>query len=152
GVTEYLDDEETTRRFFRDGYFYSGDIGAFQADGRLVLQGRADNVLNILGYKVAAELLEQRLANKLAFEGVCAFMHEGATEEQLILVIQSRRGIDKDQLKNALRGEMPKLPVTRTVLVTGIPRNEMGKIDRPALRRQIFAAGAIEVPMPAGGG
>lgn len=40
GVTGYLHDGAATRAFFRDGYFYPGDLGTFRDDGRLALQGR----------------------------------------------------------------------------------------------------------------
>ncbi len=36
-VQGYLDDEGLTAAFFRDGWFYPGDLGALGAAGRLTL-------------------------------------------------------------------------------------------------------------------
>src|SRR4029077_2863559 len=43
----YVGDPEATKRHFRDGYFYSGDIGHVRPDGILVITGRAKTALNI---------------------------------------------------------------------------------------------------------
>jgi acyl-CoA synthetase (AMP-forming)/AMP-acid ligase II len=58
GVTGYLHDEAATRAFFCDGFFYPGDLGVFRADGRLALQGRVTDVINILGQKIASAPIE----------------------------------------------------------------------------------------------
>jgi len=50
-----------TRDFFRDGYFYPGDVGLFGPDGRLSLRGRVSEVVNVLGLKIATGGIEQAL-------------------------------------------------------------------------------------------
>jgi acyl-coenzyme A synthetase/AMP-(fatty) acid ligase len=137
GVTGYLDDEEASRAFFRQGYFYSGDLGAFQADGRLVLQGRLTNVINVLGEKRAVEPIELELQDKFAAEGVCIFSVplEGLDEE-LQIVIQSGLPISEAELGSFIRAQLPNA-CFRVHFVNDLPRNDMGKIDRAALRNLI---------------
>jgi acyl-CoA synthetase (AMP-forming)/AMP-acid ligase II len=139
GVAGYLDDEEASRRFFRQGYFYSGDLGAFQADGRLVLQGRLTNVINVLGEKRAVEPIEQELQDKFAAEGVCIFSAplEGLDEE-LQIVIQSGPPTSEAELGSFIRTRLPNA-CFRVHFVNDLPRNNMGKIDRAALRNLISA-------------
>ena len=36
-VTEYIDNDEMTSKYFRDGWFYPGDKGYFTKDGKLVI-------------------------------------------------------------------------------------------------------------------
>src|SRR6185295_2096740 len=69
-VRGYLDDEEASRAVFRHGYFYSGDLGTFREDGRLTLNGRANNVINLHGNKVATEPIELALQESLGVDGV----------------------------------------------------------------------------------
>jgi acyl-coenzyme A synthetase/AMP-(fatty) acid ligase len=49
----YLHDEEATTAFFRNGYFYPGDLCKVRVDGRLELRGRVTDIVNILGHKFA---------------------------------------------------------------------------------------------------
>src|SRR5271169_558058 len=70
-ATRLLDDEVATRAFFYDGYFYPGDLGMFGHDGRLSLRGRASDVINVLGDKIATDPIERALQDRLGAEGVC---------------------------------------------------------------------------------
>ena len=40
GPTNYLNDEPATRDFFKDSFFYPGDLAVIRSDGRMALQGR----------------------------------------------------------------------------------------------------------------
>jgi long-chain acyl-CoA synthetase len=139
GVTSYFDDDETSNIFFRHGYFYSGDLGLFQADGRLALHGRSINVINLFGDKIPAEPIEQALQDRFAAEGVCIFsMPQEGTEEELYIAIQPRGLIDQAELDSFVRAEVPKFPYIHIHFVNDLPRNDMGKIDRATLKRQIL--------------
>jgi fatty-acyl-CoA synthase len=46
-ATEYVGDPETSRIHFRDGCFYSGDIGRLREDGIFIVSGREKTALNI---------------------------------------------------------------------------------------------------------
>ena len=61
GPTSYLYDEAATRDFFKDGFFYPGDLAVMRADGRIALQGRATDVINVQGTKISPAPIEERL-------------------------------------------------------------------------------------------
>jgi len=136
-VTGYLDDEEATRATFRHGYFYPGDLGAFQPDGRLALQGRVDNVINVLGNKRAVEPMELALQESLAVEGVCVLAMQNGADEEFHVVIESRRPIDKEKLSSSIGAHLRGVPYARVRYIDALPRNETGKIDRAALRQRL---------------
>jgi acyl-coenzyme A synthetase/AMP-(fatty) acid ligase len=71
--TYYLDDAESSARFFRDGYFYPGDIAVRRGDGRIRILGRAGDVLNVQGDKVPVGPLEQEVKEYLRVDNVCLF-------------------------------------------------------------------------------
>src|SRR5262249_47442706 len=66
-IDGYYNDPETTKAFFRDGWFLSGDIGHVTPDGLLVISGRQKTALNIGGDTVNPERVEAVL---MAFHGV----------------------------------------------------------------------------------
>jgi non-ribosomal peptide synthetase component E (peptide arylation enzyme) len=142
GLNGYLDDEETSRRFFRDGYFYPGDLGEIRPDGRLVLHGRTSNTINLGGEKRPVEILEQRLQERLRLDGICLISIRGASQEdELHILIQSQRPVGRDEVTKALAraADLKTVPEAHLQYVDTIPRNEMGKIDRPAIRQKISA-------------
>jgi len=146
GVTGYLHDEAATRAFFRDGFFYPGDLGMFRADGRLALQGRVTDVINILGQKIASAPIEQALERELGVSGVCVFSAQSETlEEEVQVAIETEQAIDETRLAPVLRRLLPGAPAFRVSFFRALPRNHMGKVQRIELRR-------LMAPPPAASG
>jgi acyl-coenzyme A synthetase/AMP-(fatty) acid ligase len=138
-VTGYVDDPETTRTFFKDGYFYPGDLGRFREDGRLSIEGRVTDVINVRGDKIATTPIETQLQETLGAEAVCVFSVGGADGEAVHVAIQPREPVTAEALKAALQKALPGVPEVRVHPVTGFPRNAMGKIERAALKAQLLA-------------
>ena len=69
-IDGYLDDPETTARMFRDGWFYPGDRGVMEDADTLKLIGRADDILNIRGLKIAPHRIEEVLMEGLPVKDV----------------------------------------------------------------------------------
>ena len=143
GIAGYLGDEAASREFFHDGYFYPGDVGVFGADGRLSLRGRVTDVVSILGIKVATGAIERALQDRLGVDGVCVIGIPGATSgEEIHLVVESRRRIERAEIEaaaNAELGIIGSVPV-RIDFTAKLPRNEMGKIRRLALKELLLLA------------
>lgn len=133
----YLNDPEATAVFFRDGWFYPGDLGVLREDGRLQLQGRVTDVINVMGDKIATTPIETALQDQLGAEAVCVFSLPGPDGEMVHVAIQPRRSIPPDELKAALQAALPGLAAVRVHAVKAFARNHMGKIDRAALKRAL---------------
>jgi acyl-CoA synthetase (AMP-forming)/AMP-acid ligase II len=138
GLNGYLHDDETSRALFRDGYFYSGDLGVIGPDGRLALLGRVTDVINILGSKFAPGPIEEAVQREFGVSGVCVFSTRQADGEEIVhIAIESRQRIDLDRLA-AVLGKMLPSPFQAPVhLVDAFPRNEMGKVQRDIVRVQL---------------
>lgn len=135
GITGYLHDEGASRAFFRDGFFYPGDLAVFRADGRLALQGRVTDIINILGKKIPSRPIEDALERELGVTGVCVFSAQNElAEEEIRIAIETDRAIDEARLSAVLRRELPGAPAFRVRFLPGFPRNDLGKVRRLELR------------------
>jgi acyl-coenzyme A synthetase/AMP-(fatty) acid ligase len=136
----YLGDPEATSERFAGGWFLTGDVGRRLADGRLVLEGRADDRMNLGGVKVMPGPLE---AAALECEGVrdaAAFaVPDPAGFDHCWLAVVADPGFDRAGLAAHL-ARYPGLPAPRFAWTDEIPRGAMAKPDRRALRAAVLAA------------
>lgn len=58
-IRGYLDNESANRESFRNGWFRTGDLGYFDADGYLFLVGRNKELINRAGEKIAPREIEE---------------------------------------------------------------------------------------------
>jgi acyl-CoA synthetase (AMP-forming)/AMP-acid ligase II len=134
-VAGYVGDPEATQMFFRDGYFYSGDIGHLTSDGLLVITGREKTALNIGGDTVHPEVVEEVIAS---FEGIReagAFaVNNDLGIAELSALIVTTGPIDDDALRNHCAIRLPPscVPV-KFIVVETLPRGGQGKLERKRL-------------------
>lgn len=138
GVTGYLDDDAATRRFFRDGYFYTGDLGCLRADGRLMLQGRATDIVNVRGSKHAPGPIEAALRDRFRTSGVCVFSARDGREGEVVHVaVETTRPIAPSECSAALAAALPGVIGARFHFLDTLPRDREGKLRRDTLKQQL---------------
>ncbi len=138
-VYGYLGDPEATAECFRDGWFYSGDLGRRLPDGRLVLEGRAEERMNLGGIKVMPALLEEAALACPGVRDAAAFaVPDEQGLEQAWIAVAAEPGFDRDALSPHM-ATYPDLPAHRFAWIDEIPRNAMGKVDRARLRDAVLA-------------
>ena len=143
----YLDDEETSATFFRNGFFYPGDMAVRREDGRIRRLGRSVDVLNVQGLKVAVAALEEDIQRHLQVEAVCLFSGLSASgRNELVIAIQANREIQAHELNNIFKLDMiaplaKGFDEIRYSIMKEFPRTESGmsKFRRSDLRKQLFA-------------
>lgn len=146
GVTGYLGDEEATRRFFRDGYFYTGDLACRRGDGRLMLQGRVTDIINVRGSKFPVGPVEAALRDRLGVAGVCVFSARDAEDGEVVHVaLETTRRIDPSHCAATLARVLPGVAGARFHFLDTLPRDHEGKLQRDALKRQFGLAAARAV-------
>ncbi|MDR3513931.1 MAG: fatty acid--CoA ligase family protein [Caulobacteraceae bacterium] len=139
GVEGYLGDPQTSAAFFRGGFFYPGDLGVLREDGRLSLQGRVTDVINVGGDKIATTPIETLIQDRLGAEAVCVFSVPGQDGEAVHVAIQPGRPIKPAELKAALVEALAGLAEqVQAHQVAAFPRNHMGKIERAALKQRLL--------------
>jgi acyl-coenzyme A synthetase/AMP-(fatty) acid ligase len=138
-VEGYLDDPEATRRMFRDGWFYPGDLGILQGPRLLQVVGRSDDLLNIGWNKIMPETVEALILEiaEVADAGVCSLPNADGIEEICIAVSGVRIGDPElaERIGRALgRLQLGKVHVLK---LRDIPRNDGGKIERDRLKSAV---------------
>jgi len=132
---QYIGDAEATRTFFRDGYFYSGDLGHVTPEGILVITGRKKTALNVGGDNISPERVEAAIVGYEGIEdaGVFAVDNELGIAELSALIV-TRSPVDVASLRAFCAGRLPPSCVpARFVVVDALPRVGQGKIDRQRL-------------------
>ena len=136
----YLDDEETTRRVFRNGFFHPGDLAVRRPDGRIRILGRVSDVLVVRGIKLAVAPVEQEIRAFLRVDEVCVFsgLADDGRDEVVIAVKTERKINDAEQA--ALRRRFAVFDRVRFAAMPDFPRSEGGfrKTRREALRKLVF--------------
>jgi acyl-coenzyme A synthetase/AMP-(fatty) acid ligase len=141
GPQGYLGDDAATGAFFKDGFFYPGDLAVKRADGRFALEGRVTDVLNVRGRKISPAPIEEQLANALGVGGVCLFSTpDGTGEEVLHVVVETSQPLDDEGLASELRKRLPAFRAPAFHVIDRLPRNPMGKVARGEVRAWVKAA------------
>ena len=131
----YLNDPVRTAEVLRDGWFKTGDLGRFDEDGFLFIEGRLSRFSKIAGEMVPHDVVEQKIVAALkldvAGERVVAIVGVPDEAKGEALVLLTSIEIDSQQLRAALReADVPNLWVPRTIRrVDQIPLLASGKLD-----------------------
>ena len=131
----YLDDPEKTRAAFRDGWFVTGDLGRFDADGFLFIEGRLSRFSKIGGEMVPHGTVENKIVETFGWDqadGVTlAIVGVPDATKGEALVLLTTRDVTSDELRTRLMAAgvanlwVPKL-IRR---VEQIPMLGTGKTD-----------------------
>ena len=131
----YLDDPVRSAEVLRDGWFKTGDLGRFDEDGFLFIEGRLSRFSKIAGEMVPHEMVEQKVLTALKLdaqaERLIAIMSVPDAAKGEALVLLTGIEIDAQHLRTALRDAgVPNLWVPRTIRrVDVIPVLGSGKLD-----------------------
>jgi malonyl-CoA/methylmalonyl-CoA synthetase len=130
--------DKTKEEFTADGWFKTGDVGRFDADGYLTIVGRSKDLVISGGYNVYPAEIES-LLNELpgvAESAVVGVPHPDFGEA-VVAVVVPRGGaqLQPDELVAALKGRIANFKVPKRVFVAPeLPRNTMGKVQKKLLR------------------
>jgi malonyl-CoA/methylmalonyl-CoA synthetase len=124
--------------FTADGWFRTGDIGAWDDDGYLRIVGRAKDLVISGGLNVYPKEVEDVVD---ALDGVLESAVIGVPDADLgeavlaVVVPEPGRALDPEAVRQATRERLAGFKVPKRVeLVEALPRNAMGKVTKAELR------------------
>ena len=131
----YLDDPKRTAEILHDGWLKTGDVGRFDEDGFIYIEGRLSRFSKIGGEMVPHETIEQKIIDVLELSGrderpiAIVGVQDEAKGEALVLL--SAVDLDLAELRKKLQeAGVPNLWIPKNVQrVEAIPVLASGKLD-----------------------
>jgi long-chain acyl-CoA synthetase len=142
GMAGYWNETELTLRTIHDGWILTNDIVYLGENGYVYMLGRSDDIINVGGEKVSTINVEN-IAGQYEFIKECACI--GVEDPQAILgqipvlfVVTKNTNYKEKDLQIFLSKYMERYKIPKEyILVSELPRNQMGKIDRNKLRDMV---------------
>ena len=145
----YYMNPEATNASFRDGWFYTGDLGYFDEEGYLFVVGRKKDMVKSGGISIYP----------LEIEGVL-YKHPDVVEAAVIgvpdpqwgeavkaiVVLKEGSSVSGEALIQFCKDQLAAYKVPKSVdIVAALPHTEIGKVNKAKLKESILA-GAVPVP------
>lgn len=132
--------EKTKEEFTADGFFKTGDVGMVDADGYVHIVGRSKDLIISGGYNVYPAEIEG-VINALA--GVAESAVVGVPDADFgevgvaLVIAQAGAVLEPTAILQTLKSTLANFKVPkRCHIVTELPRNAMGKVQKNVLRAQ----------------
>jgi len=141
----YFDNPEATAEALQDGWYHTGDLGAFDADGYLSIVGRARDVIRSGGETISPVEVEQVLVSHPAFTEVAVVgVPDTAWGELVTACVVVRAGVeapDVDSLRAWCSDRLaPFKHPRRLVVLDALPRTPAtGQVQRTLLVERLLA-------------
>ncbi|GLY47296.1 acyl-CoA synthetase [Lentzea sp. NBRC 102530] len=136
--TEYLNGPDATAEAFADGWFRTGDVGTRDDDGYYRIVGRkATDIIKSGGYKIGAGEIENALLEHPSVQEVAVTGEpdDDLGERIVAWVVPAGAAPSPDDLADHVARLLTPHKRPRTVrFVESLPRNDMGKVMKRALR------------------
>jgi len=135
-TTGYFGLPEETEKAFRDGYYFTGDLGRIDQDGFIYIVGRKKLFINISGNKVdPVEVENILLDHPNVKEAAVLGITDSNGVESVKAVIVSDEKIQKKEILEFCRERIAEFKIPRTVEFRDeIPRSPTGKVLREELK------------------
>ena len=132
--------EKTAEEFTADGFFRTGDVGSFDADGYLSIVGRSKDLIISGGFNVYPKEIETLIDDMqgVAESAVIGVPHADFGEAvTAVVVLKAGAVVSEAQVVAALKSQIANFKVPKRVhIVSELPRNAMGKVQKNLLRQQ----------------
>ncbi|MBM3555976.1 MAG: long-chain fatty acid--CoA ligase, partial [Alphaproteobacteria bacterium] len=142
-MTGYWNDAAATAAALQDGWFRTGDIGYFDADGDLWVNDRKKDMIVSGGENIYPAEIEAVLAEHPAIaESAVVGRKDEYWGEIAVAVVAARPGhnLDAAGVLSFCAGRLARYKHPREVVVVpALPRNAMGKVIKDELRRGLRA-------------
>ncbi len=127
-----------TRQRLKDGWLYTGDLGYKSADGSFVISGRNTEFINVAGLKISPIEVESAINSH---EDVVDSVAIGVEDEiygevvKAFIIKKENSSLKEREIIKYVSKKLAGFKVPKYIsYVSEFPRNNIGKIDRNALK------------------
>ena len=136
---EYWGKPEATHEAFRDGWFLTGDVAIIEKGYFRILGRNSVDIIKSGGYKISALEIEEVLRTHPGIHE-CAVVgvedEEWGERVSAAVVLNVGFSLSLAELRNWAQDELAKYKIPSRILVMDeLPRNVMGKVTKPAVKR-----------------
>ena len=136
--------EKTAEEFTADGFFKTGDVGKIDERGYVTIVGRSKDLIISGGYNVYPAEIEGYINDLpgVAESALVGVPHPDFGEVGVAVVVAkpglpSAQALEPHQIIASLKAKLANFKIPkRCVIVTELPRNAMGKVQKNLLREQ----------------
>jgi len=138
---EYWDNPKATEESFHKGWFCTGDVAVIEKGFYRIMGRSSVDIIKSGGYKLSAlEIEGSLLLNDKIVECAVIGVDDDTWGEAVtaFLVLQAGQELSYEELKNWCDGKLSayKIP-KRIILIDSLPRNAMGKVTKPDLKKMV---------------
>lgn len=145
-LTGYWRNPEATAKSFTDGWFHTGDVGRWDANGYLTIVDRKKDMIVTGGENVYPREVEEALYRHPAvLEAAVIGMSDPVWGESVVAIISARDGATPDaaELIAHCRAHIASYKKPKAVaFIAELPKNASGKVLKRTLR-EMLAAGEL---------
>ena len=132
-IDAYYNDEAATRRNFRDGWFYPGDIGMITSNGLLRITSRVEDVIRQDGTAVSPLPIEEAMRGLPGVRDVAVFALARGSGDDICAALVLDPGADVARIRTDAAARLGAQAPARLFVIDKLPRNANGKIQRREL-------------------
>ena len=136
-LEDYTGDEDEGEEMF-EGFMATGDLGHIDENGRLFVEGRADDMIVSGGENVYPEEVEDALArHDRVKEAAVIGVSDDEFGERLKAFVVADGEVSEDELKSHVKENLANFKVPRDFeFRDDLPRKPQGKVDKKALEAE----------------
>jgi malonyl-CoA/methylmalonyl-CoA synthetase len=130
--------EKTAAEFRGDGFFITGDLGSFDAQGYLTISGRGKDLVITGGFNVYPREIETELdqLQGVVESAVIGVPHSDLGECVVAVIVAKSSAPMEAAMIIELQKRLAKFKVPKRIItVVELPRNAMGKVQKNVLRQ-----------------
>ncbi len=142
--SEYFKDEKNTRLRFRNGWYYTGDMGRLSEEGVLSVEGRVDDIISLGGHKISPGYVEEILTQHPKVKDAVVFRLMEENREILAAAVIMAEGEAGQDLIEYSQANLVGLAAPRKFFtMRSFPRNASGKVLRKQLVTVALESAAV---------
>jgi len=134
----YLKNISTTDEAFEGGWFHSGDLAVWHADGYIEIKDRSKDIIISGGENISSVEVEDVLYRHPAVEDVAVVAQKNEKWGEVpcaFIKLVDDVAVSNDELKEYCRNNMAHFKVPKEFVFVELPRTSTGKVQKFVLRQ-----------------